>query len=368
MTSGNKQLPLVAFSEPKMSAERQEKSVVGPRAEPSIYDVARKAGVSASTVSRAFARPGRVSHQTAQRIFAAAEDIGYRSLHVTGSARSGTQQTSTIALVIADIRNPVYADMVRGAEAAAAEAGYTMILAHTQESDRKERQALERALPSVDGIVLSSSRMSDSAIRMLAKQKPMIVMNRAVTDVASVVPDNPRGMRRAAEHLGELGHTIITYLAGPEASWADGIRWRSLREAGLELELTVRRTSPHLPTIQGGEKVAAEWLLHPTPAVIAYNDQMAIGFIRALRHHNVSVPTDVSVVGFDNSYGAALVTPALTTIESPLYALGATAVNNLLAFSAGAVSQSNKLVVLPTRLVVRESTAWARVKGPAARK
>ena len=327
---------------------------------PSIYDVARVAGVSASTVSRAFARPGRVSHQTAQRIFAAASEVGYRSTHVAGIRHPDGIRTSMIALVIADIRNPVYAEMVRGAEAAAAEAGYTMLLAHTQESERKERQALERALESVDGIVLSSSRMSDSAICMMAKQKPMIVMNRAVKDVASVVTDNPRGMRRAAEHLGELGHRSITYLAGPQASWADGMRWRSLREAALELELSVRRTSPYMPTIRGGEEVAAEWLRHRTPGVIAYNDQMAIGFIRALQQHGLQVPDDVSVVGFDNSYGAALVTPALTTVEAPLYSLGATAVNNLLAFAAGARSRSNQPVVLPTRLVVRDSTAPAR--------
>ncbi|WP_049822671.1 LacI family DNA-binding transcriptional regulator [Arthrobacter sp. H41] len=327
---------------------------------PTIYDVARIAGVSSSTVSRAFARPGRVSHQTAQRIFAAAEEVGYRSVHVAGIHHAGATRSSMIALVIADIRNPVYAEMVRGAEAAAAEAGYTMLLAHTQESERKERQALERALPSVDGIVLSSSRMSDSAIRMVAKQKPMIVMNRAVTDVASVVTDNPRGIRRAAEHLGELGHRSITYLAGPEASWADGMRWRSLREAALELELNVRRVGPALPTVRGGEEVALEWLQHRTSGVIAYNDQMAIGFIRALQERGVSIPDEVSVVGFDNSYGAGLITPALTTVEAPLYSLGATAVNNLLAFAGGAKSQSGQPVVLPTRLVVRASTSPRR--------
>jgi LacI family transcriptional regulator len=199
--------------------------------------------------------------------------------------------------------------------------------------------------------------MSDSAIRMMAKQNPTIVMNRAVADVASVVTDNARGIRRAAEHLGEQGHDTITYLAGPEASWADGMRWRSLREAALELELNVRRTAPAQPTVRGGEEVAAEWLQHRTSAVIAYNDQMAIGFIRALQQQGFSVPEDVSVVGFDNSYGADLITPALTTVAAPLYALGTTAVNNLLAFAAGAKSQSGQPVVLPTRLVVRNSTA-----------
>lgn len=107
----------------------------------------------------------------------------------------------------------------------------------------------------------------------------------------------------------------------------------------------------------GGEEAALEWLAHQTSAVIAYNDQMAMGFIRALQKRGISVPEDVSVVGFDNSYGACLVTPALTTVEAPLYALGSTAVSNLLAFARGAHSQSGQPVVLPTRLIVRGSTS-----------
>jgi DNA-binding LacI/PurR family transcriptional regulator len=324
---------------------------------PTIYDVARAAAVSPSTVSRAFARPGRVSHSTAQRIFAAAADVGYRSTHVAGIQDAAAGKKSVIGLVIADMRNPVYAEMGRGAEDAAAEGGYVMLLAHTQESEQQERLALERLLPSVDGIVLTSSRMSDLAIRMIAKQKPTIVLNRVVSDVPSVVADDPRGIRRAAEHLLGLGHRNIAYLAGPEASWADGTRWRSLHDAAVELELTVRRVGPGVPTVRGGEEAALDWLSHQTSAVIAYNDQMAMGFIRALQRRGINVPEDVSVVGFDNSYGAGLVTPGLTTVEAPLYALGSTAVSNLLAFARGAHSQSGQPLVLPTRLIVRGSTS-----------
>jgi LacI family transcriptional regulator len=247
--------------------------------------------------------------------------------------------------------------MVRGAEAAAAAAGYVMLLAHTQESEQKERLALERLMPSVDGIILSSSRMSDLAVRMIAKQKPTVVMNRAVSGVASVVSDNPQGIRRAAEHLGGLGHRTISYLAGPEASWADGMRWRFLREAAWEMDVNVRRVGPGLPTVEGGQDMALEWLDHRTSAVIAYNDQMAMGFIRALQRHGTRIPEDVSVVGFDNTYGAGLVTPALTTVEAPLHALGSTSVGNLLAFARGAQSQSSQPLVLPTRLIVRGSTS-----------
>ncbi|HET8795719.1 MAG TPA: LacI family DNA-binding transcriptional regulator [Arthrobacter sp.] len=327
----------------------------GGQKPPSIYDVARAAGVASSTVSRAFARPGRVSYETARKIREAADELGYRSKSM-GRPGSAETRSQMIALVIADITNPVYFEMIRGAEAAATEAGYTMLLFNSQESDRKEREALERAISMVDGIVLTSSRMSDSSIRQIAKQKPTLVMNRAVADVSSVVTDNARGMRRAAEHLGELGHTELTYLSGPEASWADGMRWRALREAGMELEIRVRRIGPSRPTLRGGAEAAGRWMESPSSAVVAYNDQLAIGFIREVHRRGMAVPGDVSVVGFDNTFGAELVTPPLTTVASPLFALGSTAVNNLLAIAGGARSMSGQPVVLPAKLVVREST------------
>lgn len=337
----------------------QERARGGPR--PTIYDVARAAGVAPSTVSRTFARPGRVSFETAQRVRDAAEELGYRS---TSVSRSGTEQdrrTNMIAVVVSDISNPAYFDLIRGAEEAAAEAGYIVLLAHTHESDRKEREALERTLPLVDGVLLTSSRMSDSAIRMMAKQKPTIVVNRAVNGVACVVPDNPRGMRRAAEHLATAGHRSILYVAGPEASWTDGTRWRALRESALELELRAHRLGPFDPTAEGGRQAAVRWLEHRVPAVVLYNDLMAMGFLRELRRHGVRVPEDVAVVGFDNIQGLDFISPSLTSVAAPMQALGATAVNNLLAMTRGAAPTSNRPMVLPSRLVVRESS----VRSPA---
>jgi LacI family transcriptional regulator len=322
---------------------------------PTIYDVATAAGVAPSTVSRAFSRPGRVNADTAQRIRDVAEQLGYRTNPMARAL--STAHTRMIALVIADITNPFYFEIIRGAQAAAAEAGHTMVLADAQESDRLEREALERALPMVDGIVLASSRMSDSAIRMMAKQRPMIVLNRAVLDVPSVVTDIPRGARRAMEHLGELGHDTITYLAGPEASWTDGMRWRSLREAAHELELKVTRLGPFAPTIEGGQEAAEQLRASPTTAVIAYNDMVAIGLMKRLAVMGLDVPGDVSVVGFDNTVGAHIVTPGLTTVAAPLRMLGTTAVKNVIALAGGARSTRRRPVVLPARLVVRESTA-----------
>ena len=333
-----------------------------PSHEPSrpvtIYDVARAVGVAPSTVSRAFARPGRVNAETAARIRRAAAELGYRANSLARALPTG--RTSMIALAISDITNPFYNEIIRGAQMAATEGGYTILLADTQESGAVEREALDRAMAMVDGIVLTTTRMSDSAIRVMAKQRPMIVLNRAVSDVPSVVTDNPRGMRRAVEHLAELGHERITYAAGPEASWTDGVRWRSLREAAMELELQVRRTAPGTSTLAGGAKAAAEFVRHPTTAVIAYNDRVAIGLMRELIAAGALIPRDVSVVGFDNIFGAELVTPALTTVAAPLRAMGLTAVRNLLAIIGGARPRATEPMTLPSRLVVRASTAPPR--------
>lgn len=325
-----------------------------------IYDVAREAGVSASTVSRAFARPGRVSFATAEKIRTVAAELGYRSTDLRRPMAEGRQRHGTIALVIADISNPVFFDMIRGAEEEAAKNGYTMLLANTRESGVVEREAIERVMGIVDGIVLSSSRMSDAAIRAMAKQKPTLVMNRGVSGVASVITDNERGMRRAVEHLGELGHRELAYLAGPEASWAHGMRWRSLKEGAHELGLRANVFECVAPTREGGAAVAERVLDSGATAVLGYNDQLAVGFMRRAQASGYDVPGDVSVVGFDNSAVAELAYPGLTSVAAPLHALGAAAVRNLLVLAQGGVQVPARPVVLPTRLVVRASTGRPR--------
>jgi LacI family transcriptional regulator len=268
-----------------------------------------------------------------------------------------------LALVVSDVANPFYSEIIRGAQSEAAQAGYTLVLADAQESDRVERAALERALPSVDGVVLGGSRMSDSAIRMIAKQKPVVVLNRVVVDVPCVVPDNATGVRSAVEHLLRLGHDSLTYVAGPAASWADGMRWRSLQDTAADLQLRVRRIGPFTPDVPGGVRAAEEVASSPATAVIAYNDQVAIGLIRGLGARGVCVPRDVSVVGFDNIGPSELITPGLTTVAAPLRLQGATATWHLLAVIEGAQSRTGTPVVLPVRLVERGSTAQRRRKS-----
>jgi LacI family repressor for deo operon, udp, cdd, tsx, nupC, and nupG len=325
------------------------------RAAPTIYDVARECGVAASTVSRAFARPGRVKAETEARIRAAAQRLGYRANPLARALPTG--KTGIIALLVGDITNPVNFEIILGGEAAAGDAGYTMVLADARESPHTERGAIERVVPTVEGLVLSSSRISDSAIRAAAQQRPTVIVNRAFPDVPCVVTDHGRGMRRAVEHLCELGHSSLTYLAGPEASWADGMRWRATREACHELGLRVRRLGPYPPTIAGGLAAAEDLRRAPTTGVLAYNDLLALGLIRGLSHIGVRVPRDVSVVGFDNIFGADFCSPALTTVAAPLRALGTAAVQHLVAQLRGTTPRTGGPTVLPVQLVVRGSTA-----------
>lgn len=215
-----------------------------------IYDVAKEAGVSPSTVSRTFSRPGRVSSRTARRVRSVAERLGYRADEVYRPATASA--TAMIGLAISDVTNPFYFPIIRGAERAASAAAYSVLLADAQESQRVEREMLRRALPHIDGLVIAGSRMSDTDLRALAKIVPVVVLNRVVVGLPCVVPDNARGVRRAVEHLGSLGHDRVTYVAGPDASWANGTRWRAATEAAEELRLSVNRLGPFEPAVEGG--------------------------------------------------------------------------------------------------------------------
>jgi DNA-binding LacI/PurR family transcriptional regulator len=322
--------------------------------EPTIYDIAREAGVAPSTVSRALSRPGRVSFRTAEHVREVAERLGYRSRRIDPGPVARRQ--GLIAMFVADIANPVFVGLIRGAERATAEHDTTLLLIESQESEDAEQAAVARLVPLVDGIVLTSSRLSDQAIRTTAKNVPLVVLNRAVRDVASVTCDNVHAIKKAVEHLVGLGHRRICYLAGPEASWADQMRWRGVREAGHELSLSVRRIGPQLPTLRGGRMAADAWLPRRSTAVIAYNDLMALGFCQQLLRAGVAIPDEVSVIGFDNIVDTTLVQPQLTTIAAPQVSIGSAAVGYLVGRRRPADAEQGESVRLPARLVIRDST------------
>lgn len=329
----------------------------GTGSDATIYDVARVAGVSPSTVSRAFSRPGRVSAQTAEKIRQVAEELGYRSREVSRTTAKST--TKVLGLAVADITNPFNFRVIRGCQAAAAEAGFVVTLNDAQESEALEREMLRRSLPLLDGLIVASSRLSDTELRTVAKQLPVVILNRRVAGLHCIIPDMAHGVRKATEHLLALGHRNITYLAGPEASWADGMRWRAMRDSAKELGFTEHRVGPFAPTLQGGRGAAEVIAARRLKAVVCFNDLMAIGLMQGLAERGIKVPEQISIIGFDNIFASALVTPGLTTVAAPLTMLGDSAVRYVVASLAGHKSAETAPVSVPVRLIVRHST------GPA---
>ncbi|WP_029069486.1 LacI family DNA-binding transcriptional regulator [Jonesia quinghaiensis] len=326
-----------------------------------IYDVARVAGVSAATVSRAFSRPGKVSAATAERIREAAEFVGYQAAPGRKPLTGRVQRRGMISLIVSDITNPVFFELIRGAEEEAALNGYTLLLAHSRESGEVEREAVERSLDIVDGVILTSTRMSGTAIRAMARQTPTLAINRIISGVPNIFVDHVNGTRQVLDHLAELNHSDVLYLGGPEASWANGVRWQTLKEHGASHGMRASLLAASSPTMDGGAALADAVLASRATAVIGFNDMLALGAMKALQQRGVRIPQDRSFVGFDNSTGSDLVEPGLTSVASPQHTVGATAVRTLLAMLRDHGPTLGHSVRLPTRLVVRGST------GPTAR-
>ncbi|MFC8943650.1 LacI family DNA-binding transcriptional regulator, partial [Streptomyces griseoincarnatus] len=313
----------------KAASEEGEESVaIGRRGAVTIYDVARHAGVSPSTVSRALGKPGRMSARMERRIQEAATELGYR---VNPMARAlPTGRTQTFGLIITDFTNPVYFDLVRGAERAAGEAGYTMVLAESQESGEAESNAVERVLPLVDGLVLAAPRLDDEALTAISQDTSLVLINRAVPGIASVVVDVRTGLSAALDHLQTHGHSSIGYLSGPARSWINTRRWEVLMEEAPQRGMHIVEIPTTEPTLVGGRDALRRVRAAGVSALVAYNDLIAIGLLRAAQAGGLDVPGDLSIVGFDDIFGAELVTPGLSTIRVPLGALGEAAVQVLI--------------------------------------
>jgi LacI family repressor for deo operon, udp, cdd, tsx, nupC, and nupG len=214
-----------------------------------IYDIAKLAGVNASTVSRALGNPGRVSVKTRKLVEEAAAELNFSINPLARALPTG--RTGMVGLIVSDITNPSFFDIIRGAQSEAAARGFTLVLAESAESRSTEAVVAQRMQASTDGIILASPRMSDPEIRALNGIRPVIVLNRCVDGIASVVPDVDSGVNEAVRHLASNGHHRIAFLAGPEQSWISARRVDSFR---LTCEWTGREAKlipSTAPTIEG---------------------------------------------------------------------------------------------------------------------
>ncbi|WP_119731689.1 LacI family DNA-binding transcriptional regulator [Thermomonospora amylolytica] len=310
-----------------------------------IRDVAQASGVHVSTVSRTFSAPHLVNAETRTRVLAVAEQLGYRPNRAARSLTTG--RTNNIGLIVADLANPFFPPLIKAAQAAARRQDYHLFVADTDENPAEEEDLVLAFSKQVDGIVLCSPRLSNKALEKLAKRVPFVLVNRRIRGLTTVVMDVAQGARAAMEHLAGLGHRRVALVSGPSGSWTSG----EIRKAVLETpDLETVVIGPNSPTEEGGLAVAAQVAEAGVTGVLAYNDLVAIGLIEGLGALGVSVPGDISVIGFDDSITGRLYRPKLTTVAMPAGDAGRMAVDLL-------VQSMSAATVLETHLVVRESTA-----------
>ncbi len=323
-----------------------------------IKDVARLAGVSASSVCRALADPARVRPETRERVEHAARELGYHPNRVARSLITG--RTLNIGVVLPDLANPFFPSVVKSIQTRARELDYAVFLSDTDEDPAVEVPAIRALAKQVDGFLLCSPRAPDEDLRSFAGEKPIVVLNRRITPFPSVTADSADGMRQAVAHLHALGHRSIAYVAGPRTSWSNRDRQRGLRAATAARGMTLVDAGNVAPTVDGGAAAADLVLATSATAVLAYNDLIALGLLQRFHARGVAVPGRISVVGFDDILVAALVGPPLTTVAIAKEQIGRVGVDLLLPLMAGHEDGTARRV-LPTQLIVRGSTGPAPV-------
>jgi LacI family transcriptional regulator len=327
-----------------------------------IDDVAARSGVSTATVSRVLSGSVPARPETRERVLAAARELGYRP---SGIARAlKLRETRTLGLVITDITNPFYPQIVSAVEAAAHERGYGIVLANGGDDPGRELEHLDLLVDrQVDGIVIASSRMTRRhAERLRSISVPVVLVNDTVTGsgLPTVTTAHRHGARLATEHLIGLGHRRIGHISAPAEHPAAGQRRQGVRDA-------LRGTGFGEPLIAigdgrvaGGASATEALVGAGVTGIVAYNDLTAIGALRALNRARVEVPRDVSVIGFDDIDLAAWTDPPLTTIRQPTHDLGRWAVQHLARVLSGRTTPASSPVQLEATLVIRGTTAPAQ--------
>jgi LacI family transcriptional regulator len=343
-----------------------------------ISDVAKRAGVSAMTVSRVVNGTGYTSAETRTRVEAAIDELGYVPNALARQLRS--KRTKTIALVVADISNPFFTTIARGVEDVAVSHGFSVMYCNTDESETEEEQYLLMLIErQVDGVLLVPARSSGESFRLLHHHHmPVVVLDRriAARTADSVRCDSEAGAHALANHLIDLGHRRIAVLTGrrnvsTSVDRVAGCR-RALEEAGLGLpdELVHWGGFNFGKSNQAdGHRMAQEMLETPgerPTAVFCANNFIAFGAIRALAERGLRVPEDISVVAFDDLPVEWVSEPFLTCAAQPAYDIGREAAALLLDQVAGQREPTGASVVLPFELRIRRSSAPPRVMAQGA--
>lgn len=334
-------------------------------AKATMKDVAARAGVDTSTVSRALGDDTRkmLSAGTVERVVAAAAELGYRPNTLARGLR--TQRTGIIGMLVPDITNPFFPPVVRGLEDELQARGYTLIVTNTDNDEERETSALRTLLDrQVDGLVLATSHLDGSAATTpdLHALPPTVLVNRrgAGEPLSSVVPHDESAVRAVVRHLHDLGHRQVAHVAGPQILSTGRDRLRAFVEACTEVGIEAPPVEIADTFAIAAGVAACHRLMarsEPFSALFAANDLLAIGGLQELRRAGRDVPGDVSLVGYNDLMLVDLIDPPLTTIHVPQYDMGREAARMLLAELRGDKGVRGRSLQLPCALVVRASTA-----------
>lgn len=325
-----------------------------------IRQVAKAAKTSPATVSRVLNNTAGVSPDVRRKVLEAVERLHYQPNRMARALV--TNRTAMLGLIVADVANPFFPELIKGTEHAASEHDYNVLLCNTEESPEQEHHLLEFLQRQVDCIILAGSRLPESELTPLlaSLSVPVVLINRCLsgTDVPAVYTDGKLAMEQAIQHLTGQGHTRIIYVCGPQSSWSN-----HERQTGYETAMRTRNLVPlfiqsEQPTIEAGACVA-EILLNDTAlkpsALITYNDLIAIGIIRTLLRAGIAIPDQMAIVGFDNIALAGLIEPSLTSLEQSKFALGEAAVQMAMA-EINHQPLPQRCVALEARLIIRRSS------------
>lgn len=330
---------------------------------PTIIDVAKKAGVSKSTVSRVVSEGARgVSHETTQLVMQAVDELGYVRNAVASSMR--TDRTFLIMLAIPDITNPYWPEVARGVQDVMDAEGYAVVFANSDWDENREREYLEMARRNrLDGILINTVRVSSRQLKALGIPTVVLGTREEYNAFDCVGADSYAGARIAMQHLLELGHRRIGLILGQRLASSKDPRMRGyvdvLEDAGLALEKDLITVVPF--TRAGGESGFRELFTGSSPptAIFCANDTIAIGALQAAHAAGWGVPHDLSIVGLDDIDAAMTTSPPLTTVAKPKYDIGRQAAIFLLERIQGRIPSVPRKLQLAGELQIRGTTAPA---------
>lgn len=321
-----------------------------------IATIAKEAGVSVATVSRALTKPEKVDPATRARILEHVARLGYTANRAARALATG--RTGNIAVIVPDITNPQFGEMVKTLQFRAEEANQTVLLFDACENAHTESTLISALAPQVDGIIFCGSRLNDGQLLRARQSVPVVLINRHISDIPGIIIE-PTGLHQAVYHLHTLEHRRIGYLGGPDISSSQQARLATAHKTATQLGIELTDLGSYRSDFAGGAEAINRVLESKVTAVLTYNDLTATALIHHLADRGRRVPHDLSVIGFNDLPLAALTQPPLTTIKFPRQAAAMAAIDLLQHILQPTSQPTRQTVTLPTTLVIRQST------GPA---